>query len=103
MTQSPDRQSSPTQSLNRQSLVPPTPQPSTSPTDMTDADALHQYAHNGSAQAFRELVTRYTGLAYAAARRQLRGDAHLAEDVTQAVFIVLARRAGSIRDPAVLP
>ena len=67
-----------------------------------DTQLLHHYAANHSQQAFAELVGRHINLVYAAARRQT-GDSHLAEDVTQAVFIVLARRAGTVRNGAALP
>src|SRR5690349_14349665 len=69
---------------------------------MDDSSLLKAFAHTGDERAFRELVERHVDLVYASARRQLR-DAHLAEDVTQAVFVVLARRAGSVRSGAVLP
>src|SRR4051812_21847929 len=47
-------------------------------------------------EAFRAVVDRYVNVVYAAARRQVGGDAHRAEDVTQAVFVVLAQKAASV-------
>ena len=67
-----------------------------SPIDgLEDRELLERYLGGGRVgeSAFAELVRRHVDMVYAAARRQLGGDAHLAEDVTQAVFTVLARRA----------
>ena len=61
-------------------------------TAMNDNDLLSEYARNGSDTAFAALVERHAGLVYSAALRQLQDD-QLAEDVAQAVFVVLAKNA----------
>ncbi len=58
-----------------------------------DADLLQRYTQGGSEQAFNQLVTRYLDLVYSAAVRQVGGDAHLGQDVSQAVFATLAKKA----------
>ena len=69
--------------------------------EKSDQELLRAYVQSRDEEAFRQIVERYLGIVYAAARRQVQ-DAHLAEDVTQAVFIMLARKAGSLREGSVL-
>ncbi len=62
----------------------------------TDADLLRRYVHDRDEPAFTELVERHLGLVYSVALRRVGGDTHLAEDVTQRVFSVLARKAPAL-------
>src|SRR6185436_16334355 len=66
----------------------------------TDLQLLRAYAQQRDERAFAAIVERYFAVVYAAARRHVRGNSHLAEDVTQAVFIMLARKAASLREGA---
>ncbi len=68
---------------------------------MEDLQLLREYAETRSEAAFAELVQRHVDLVYSTALR-LVGEASLAQDVTQLVFIRLARKAGSLRDGTIL-
>ena len=70
-------------------------------TELNDHELLVQYASAESEAAFATLVARYVNLVYSAALR-FTGNPHHAEEITQAVFIVLARKAGSLRTGTVL-
>ena len=61
-----------------------------------DAQLLRQFTEEGSQAALAELVRRRIDFVYATALRQVGGDAHLAQDVTQGVFLALARSARSL-------
>jgi RNA polymerase sigma factor (sigma-70 family) len=63
---------------------------------MDDAVLLSRFVETGCQESFQQIVTRHSGWVFSLALRAVR-DRHLAEDVTQAVFIILARKAGSIR------
>lgn len=57
---------------------------------------LMEYANGGSERAFRDLVASYVSFVFSTALRIVGGDRPLAEDVTQAVFTDLARKASSL-------
>jgi DNA-directed RNA polymerase specialized sigma24 family protein len=61
----------------------------------TDQQLLRDYAENGVEAAFGELVGSHVDFVYSAALRMV-CDAHLAEDVTQGVFVALAQNAGQL-------
>jgi len=69
---------------------------------LPDAELLRHYTHDGSEQAFRELVQRHIQMVNCTARRIVGGDAHLAQDVIQMVFTDLARKARSLPNGVIL-
>ena len=69
--------------------------------DSSDMELVGDYARLNSEAAFAELVQRHINLAYSAALRHVGNAAH-AEEITQAVFIILARKAASLRPDCIL-
>src|SRR5471032_187905 len=69
--------------------------------DANDMDLVREFARHNSEAAFTELVRQHINLVYSVARRCTGndGDAH---DVTQAVFIILARKAAGLREKTLL-
>ena len=66
-----------------------------------DVALVREFAASQSEPAFAALVQRHLGLVHSAALRQV-GDAHLAEEIAQAVFIILARKAPALRPKTIL-
>jgi RNA polymerase sigma factor (sigma-70 family) len=68
-----------------------------------DADRalVGRFADRADQSAFAEIVRRHGPMVLGVCRRATR-DAHLADDAFQATFLVLARRAGSLRNPEAL-
>jgi RNA polymerase sigma factor (sigma-70 family) len=69
---------------------------------MDDLELLRRHAELRDETAFAELVRRHIDFVYHAALRRVGGDTHLAQDVTQQVFVVLAREARTVARRPVL-
>jgi RNA polymerase sigma factor (sigma-70 family) len=67
---------------------------------MDDHELLRRFADESSEEAFRQLVERHGGMVYGVALRQLHP--HQAEEVTQAVFEALAKKAAGLSASTVL-
>ena len=69
--------------------------------DANDMDLVREFSRHNSETAFTELVRRHINLVYSVARRCTGndGDAH---DVTQAVFIILARKSAGLHEKTLL-
>jgi RNA polymerase sigma factor (sigma-70 family) len=68
---------------------------------LSDPELLKEYAQTRSEGAFNEIVRRHVDFVYSAALRQS-GSHATAQDVTQVVFIVLARKASALCPETVL-
>jgi len=69
--------------------------------DVSDMELLRDYERQGSEEAFAALVRRHINLVYSAAYRHVGIFAH-AEEITQAVFVILARKAAGLRPDTIL-
>jgi RNA polymerase sigma factor (sigma-70 family) len=66
-----------------------------------DFELLREHIVRGSDEAFRTLVERHSGMVHGAALRVVRNE-HLADEITQAVFVILARKANGLRHGTIL-
>jgi len=64
--------------------------------EATDRELIERFVQDRSESAFADLMARHGSMVLAVCKRHLR-DPHAAEDAFQAVFIVLARRAGAVK------
>src|SRR5688572_10181134 len=67
-----------------------------------DHDLLREYAERSAEGAFRALVERHGGMVYGVARR-LAGNEHAAAEITQSVFLALARKSSALPRSVPLP
>ena len=63
-----------------------------------DVELIHRILNNGEESAFAELVDKYHKPVHALAWRKI-GDFHIAEDITQDVFLLIYQRLHTLKDP----
>ena len=63
--------------------------------ELEDIELLRRYQEENSETAFTALVERYINLVYSTGLRRT-GSPSAAQEITQAVFILLAKKAGAI-------
>src|ERR1700674_4224304 len=73
----------------------------TPPEPVLDAVLLHRFTHGHEEDAFAAIVARHGPMVLRVCQRIL-ADSAAAEDCFQATFLVLARKAGSLRRPEAL-
>ena len=69
--------------------------------ELDDNALLREFAEHGSHPAFAELVARHVNKVYSVAWRHTRNP-HSAEEITQAVFVMLAQKAGTLGKNVIL-
>jgi uncharacterized protein (TIGR03435 family) len=69
--------------------------------DATDMELIRDYTREDSEPAFAEIVQRHVSFVFSIALRHV-GIAAQAEEITQAVFVILAKKAGELRPDTVL-
>jgi RNA polymerase sigma factor (sigma-70 family) len=69
--------------------------------EASDMELLRKYVQHGEEEAFAELVQRHVHLVYSAAIRHVAIAAH-ADEITQVVFVILARKAAALHPDTIL-
>lgn len=68
---------------------------------MDERQLLRKYVQDAWPEAFEELVGRHLAMVYATTSRVV-SDRHLAEDVSQSAFLILAQKAKTMKSNTVL-
>lgn len=68
----------------------------------SDSELLLRFARDGDQLAFAALVRSHIDLVYSAAARRVQGDPHAAMEITQEVFLAMARHAANLAQHPVL-